>query len=156
MTEPAAGLLARIPGTDDAMQVVTSEVARQATEARAGSSRPDVFHGLLRITWPAEHDGRGLVGRKASLSATLYNDDGTVRHDGQIFTAEKITIHASANDFIWAELVMLADPDGNPLTGTERIPGHPSRHVLYPREDGNGFLTGTFAFLITSMKTAQP
>lgn len=98
----------------------------------------DHFTGIIGIEWPAA--GPGLPG-KALPGWRVTPYDG----DGPVLTVQRLTIHASADGLVWAELAMFADRDGNPIL-------HGKPVIL---EDGIQVLTGTFRFLVTSMRVRE-
>lgn len=98
--------------------------------------RPEQFEGAVTIGWtqgPAPMPGWRFMPRT---------------EDGQaITTVTHLTLHASAQDVVWAELTMFADEDGKPL--------FEGAAVILPGPEHGEILTGTFAFLVMAM-TVEP
>jgi hypothetical protein len=67
--------------------------------------------------------------------------------EGFITTISEITLHAKASGIIWAEVAMFTDEAGQPIYRT------PAK--LHLAEDGRP-VTGTFRFLVTEMRVAEP
>jgi len=57
-----------------------------------------------------------------------------------ITTCSEITVHADAGALVTADLTLFADEDGEPLLEGKPVQG------------GEGFLTGTFPFVVSEMR----
>ena len=104
---------------------------------------PAEWAGEIGIEWPAARPGAPAM---SGWGVTPYDADGPVT------TVQSITLHAAADSLVWAELTMFADEDGKPVLhgDWERAGGTPVP-VPWLTEDGET-RSGTFPFLITSMK----
>lgn len=97
--------------------------------------------GYIGIEWPtgSARSTKPLRG----WTVRLFNADGPV------MTVSELTLHADAVGLIWAEAVMFADEDGQPVYDV------PHGAKLHLGEDGKP-VTGTFRFLVTEMRIAAP
>jgi hypothetical protein len=98
--------------------------------------QPQSFDGVLGIEWPAA-TGRPVNG----WACAPFNADGPVN------TIMEFTLHARADDLVWAEATMFADAAGKPVFRSTP----PDYQLLV--EDGKP-VTGTFRFLVTEMRVA--
>lgn len=97
------------------------------------------YYGLVIIEWPAPRRKDGVPGVLAAWGCSIL-DAATGE---PITTAEKATIlrvTADAQSFIIADLVMLADLDGNPVPDGK------------PRWRDGKVITGVFPFLVAEMR----
>lgn len=100
------------------------------------TDRPEQFEGVIIIGWPrpSGYAVQDLDGWKVTVR---------LRGGAQVTTVTSMTIHAGAQDAVWAELEMFAGEDGRPL-----FTGDP---VTAPGPDGE-ILTGVFPFLVSEMR----
>jgi len=104
------------------------------------TDRPEHFEGTVTIEWTP--DGPSPM---RGWRFWISTEDGT-----PVTTVTDLTVHASADNLVWAELTMFADENGNPAVVTEdgpRITG------ITLGEDGKP-LTATFAFEVAGMGRA--
>jgi hypothetical protein len=99
--------------------------------------RPFSFDGEIGIEWPA---GKGKAFPGWRLAP--YNADGPVN------TILEFTLHARADDIVWAEATMFADENGRPVYNV------PHGAKLHLGEDGKP-ATGTFRFRVTEVRTTD-
>lgn len=107
------------------------------TEDEVRPSRLIEFDGEIGITWPAGK-GEALPGWRLAP----YNADGPVN------TITEFTLHARADDIVWAEATMFADADGRPVYDV------PHGAKLHLGDDGKP-ATGTFRFRVTEVRTTE-
>lgn len=106
------------------------------------SERPEKFEGTVRIAWTPDGPAP-MAGWRFMISD---QPSGTL-----ITTVTELTLHASADATVWAELTMLADEDGNPARLGE---DGPQITGICLGEDGEP-LTATFAYEVAGM-TGEP
>jgi hypothetical protein len=100
------------------------------------------FEGTIIIEWPQPANGV-LPG----WALKIWDADS----GRQIFSASEITatVDAAADGIVVARLVLFADPDGNPVYGSE---GQTQIHL----DDDKNILTGVFRFRVAEMRVADP
>lgn len=98
---------------------------------------PEQFDGQIVIEWP-EPQGDMLRGWATAISDAETGEP--------ILTVSKMAVRFDAEGIVWAEAEVLADPDGNMLTGKEL--------EIHANPDG-GVLTGVFRFQVTEMRAAS-
>jgi len=111
----------------------------EADEAETPELPP--LDGEIGIEWPRATFGAGWAVPGWRLSP--FNTDGPIN------TISRITLHADALSIVWAEVTMFVGEDGRPLYRSDRI------QRLRLDDDGKP-VTGTFRFLVTEMRVAQP
>jgi hypothetical protein len=94
---------------------------------------PDKFAGTIVIEWPQPASG-ALHGYKLKIST----EDGR-----PVLTVMNLAVHSAADSLVWAEMMMFADRDGNPVYD----------HPVY-QHDGGELITGTFPFRVAEMRVA--
>lgn len=104
--------------------------------------RPEHFEGTVTIEWTP--DGPSPMRGWRFMIST---EDGA-----PVTTVTDLTIHASADSTVWAELTMFADEDGNPVLITEDGP----RLAGITLGDDGKPLTATFAFEVAGMGVRGP
>lgn len=98
--------------------------------------RNSVMYGTVILEWPkAAGDGRIMPGWRTSVFDALTGEP--------ITTASKVRIvDVDASYGVTADLTLLADPDGRPVTGGSTV---------YPGEDGK-IRTGVFRYFVSEMR----
>lgn len=112
------------------------------TEAAEAGVRSDdegpVYHGHVILEWPQPVTTLTFPRAMVAWKVAVYDaTDGA-----SITTASEITVRASADGWVTADLTMLADPDGMPVL---------SGSTVYPDDEGRA-RTGTFSFLVAEMR----
>jgi hypothetical protein len=97
------------------------------------SERPEHFEGTVTIEWTPEGPSP-MRGWRFMIAA----EDGT-----PITTVTELTVHASADSTVWAEMTMYADDDLRPIFGAA---------PLLPLEPAEV----TFAFEVARMGVREP
>ena len=123
--------------TFSGLRLADGEGAEQVPNAVLG---PGVFHGQVIITWPKPREGQLLGATQVTLTDALTGEP-------------MVAVLSMRLDMSWgnphvlvAELVMLADENGGPATGS----------YVKERFDQNGEVAiGTFRFLVAEMQVAQ-
>lgn len=94
------------------------------------------YHGMIRIEWPPPNP----VSPYTALPARLTAITDAITGD-PISTVSSIIVHADATGQVTAELTMLADQDGQPLTGSIAT--------------GGGYREGTFTYVVHEMSVRE-
>jgi hypothetical protein len=119
-----------------------------AEDGPAGTPEtPAEFAGAIGIEWPA--------GDIAAMRILPGYRVAPYDADGPITTVESFTLiaHASATGIIWAEVTLFTDAAGRPVLRDD--PDRPAGERV-PWLTGDGELrTGTFPFLVTSMRVRE-
>lgn len=106
---------------------------------------PAGFAGTIGIEWPAgsEAGDEGIPGWRIAF----YDAEGYVT------TVSRMELHAEVAGFIWANLTVFTDAAGKPVLHMPdgHLPADVAEQVI---ADGE-WRTGTFPFLVTSMRTAS-
>jgi hypothetical protein len=110
----------------------------QGLEVLTAPAEGAAYRGVIIIEWPPPH------GASPYSSMTGWNVSVTDALTGKpITTCTGIAVNVDVEALVTASLTMLADAFGEPLLDGRPVP------------DGDGFLTGTFPFLVSEMRVAE-
>lgn len=98
---------------------------------------PEPFRGVVVIEWPAR---RGPLPHSALPGPACTVTDAVTGK--LITTCTAVTVRATMDEIITADLTLLADADGNPVLDGKPVPDPTGREVL----------TGTFPFAVAEMR----